>query len=156
MIICKADKKHIEIVEKITLRTIKEVYPHYYPEGAVDYFINHHKTENIMKDIISGYVYILINDKSETVGTVTIVRNEINRLFVLPEYQGMGFGKTLLDFAEKTIFELYDKIIISSSLPAKPVYLKRGYTETSYNIIKTSNDDFLCYDEMKKTRKKDN
>ncbi len=155
MIICKADKKHIDIIEKITISTIKQVYPKYYPAGAVDFFINHHKTENIMKDILSDCVYILINDNSETVGTVTINGNEINRLFVLPEYQGMGFGSSLLNFAEKLIFESHKKIIISASLPAKQIYLRRGYTEISYNTIKTANGDYLCYDEMKKINNKE-
>lgn len=156
MIICKADKKHIDIIEKITISTIKQVYPKYYPEGAVDFFINHHNTENIMKDILSGCVYILINDNSETVGTVTINGNEINRLFVLPEYQGMGFGSALLNFSENLIFESHQKIIISASLPAKQIYLRRGYTEISYNTIKTTNGDYLCYEEMKKIKNKEN
>jgi len=155
MIICKADIKHIDIIEKITIKTIKQIYPKYYPAGAVDFFINHHKTENIKKDILSDCVYILINDDSDTVGTVTINKNEINRLFVLPEFQGMGFGTALLNFAENLIFESYQKIIISASLPAKQIYLKRGYTEISYNTIKTENGDYLCYDEMKKINNKD-
>lgn len=155
MIICKADKKHINIIEKITINTIKQIYPKYYPAGAVDFFIQHHRTEKIMNDIICDCVYILINDDSETVGTVTINGNEINRLFVLPEYQGMGFGSALLNFAENLIFESYPKIIISASLPAKQIYLRRGYTEVTYNTIKTDNGDFLCYDEMKKINNKD-
>ncbi len=155
MIICKADKKHIDIVENITISTIKQIYPKYYPAGAVDFFIQHHKTEKIMNDIMCDSVYILINDDSETVGTVTINGNEINRLFVLPEYQGMGFGSALLNFAENLIFESYPKIIISASLPAKQIYLRRGYTEVTYNTIKTDNGDFLCYDEMKKINNKD-
>ena len=150
MIICKADKKHIKIVTDITHNTIETVYPHYYSAGAVDFFLKHHNKDEIMNDIISGYVYLLISDNSDTVGTVTIKGNEINRLFVLPCYQRMGFGRSLLDFAEKIIFENFDKIIISASLPAKSMYLKRGYTETSFNTIAVENGDFLCYDEMKK------
>ena len=67
----------------------------------------------------------------------------------------MGFGTALLNFAENRIFESYQKIIISASLPAKQIYLKRGYTEISYNTIKTENGDYLCYDEMKKINNKD-
>ena len=40
-------------------------------------------------------------------------------------------------------------MIWESSLPAKQIYLKRGYKETEYNLIKTENGDFLCYDVMR-------
>ncbi len=154
MIICKAEKNHTDIVCSITHNTIRQIYPRYYPAGAVDFFIQHHQKERILNDILSGNVYILISNDSDTVGTVTINGNKINRLFVLPQYQGQGFGKALLDFAERVIFENYDKIVISASLPAKSIYLKRGYKETSFNTIAVNNGDFLCYDEMKKYRTK--
>ena len=40
---------------------------------------------------------------------------------------------------------------IISSLSAKSIYLKRGYKEVEYHTISTKNDDYLCYDVMKKT-----
>ena len=83
-------------------------------------------------------------------GTVTVKENEICRLFVLPQFQGKGYGGRLLDFAEKKAAENYGKIIIDASLPAKPIYLKRGYVFTEYHTIETDNGDFLCYDVMEK------
>lgn len=91
--------------------------------------------------------------KNEPVGTVTISGNNINRLFVLPEYQHKGYGKALLDFAEKKILESYECVQIDASLPAKQIYKKRGYKETEYNIIKTDNGDCLCYDVMRLEKK---
>ena len=38
--------------------------------------------------------------------------------------------------------------IIDASLPAKPIYKKRGYRETEYHTIRTRKGDFLCYDVM--------
>ena len=84
------------------------------------------------------------------VGTVTIRKNEICRLFVLPQYQGNGYGKELMDFAEAEISKHYDDIILDASLSAKSIYLKRGYKEIEYHIITTENNDCLCYDIMKK------
>ena len=136
-------------VRIITAQTIINVYPKYYPKGAVEFFIRHHDENNIISDIEKGIVYVLY-DNENAVGTVTVRENEICRLFVLPKYQGKGFGGRLLDFAEKKIAENYRKIIIDASLPAKPIYLKRGYTFTEYHTIKTENGDFLCYDVMEK------
>ena len=149
MKIYRAEKSSIEAVKKITYETIKAVYPHYYPKGAVDFFLAHHREENILRDIEAGEVY-LINDGNTDTGTVTVNGNEINRLFVLPEFQGKGYGRRLMEFAEKLVAEKYDCAELSASLSAKPKYLKNGYAETEYHIIDCENGDKLCFDYMKK------
>ncbi|MBP1535737.1 MAG: GNAT family N-acetyltransferase [Ruminococcus sp.] len=143
----KASIKDTKLVKHITQATIRAVYPHYYPEGAVDFFSAHHSDERIISDIEQGRVYLIFHGEI-AVGTVTVADNEINRLFVLQEYQGQGFGRALMDFAEKEIACRYDEIKLDASLPAKAIYKNRGYEEISYNMIKTDNGDYLCYDEM--------
>lgn len=145
-----ADMTGFERVRDMTRKTIKEVYPHYYPKGAVDFFLKHHSDENIRKDISENRVFLCFDEEQDAVGTVTIKGNEILRLFVLPEHQGRGFGKELLNFAEEAVSKQYDEIVIDASLSAKAIYLKRGYREFEYHTIKTENGDFLCYDMMKK------
>lgn len=138
------------LVEMITQETIKKVYPHYYPRGAVEFFMAHHSMDRILQDIQDGYVF-LIFDNHEAVGTITIIENEINRLFVLPHHQKKGFGKQLLDYAEDQIAKQYDVIQLDASLPAKSIYLHRGYKEIQTHAIQTEYDDYLCYDIMQKT-----
>ena len=145
-----AQEFDFDIVKKITHKTIKEIYPHYYSSGAVVFFLNHHNDENIMNDISNHNVFLCYNSEQNAVGTVTIKKNEICRLFVLPQYQGNGYGRELADYAETTIAKHYDEIILDASLSAKSIYLKRGYQEIGYHSIKTDNNDYLCYDVMKK------
>ena len=147
MEIIKAETKEFNAVKEITQNTISVIYPHYYPKGAVDFFLKHHSDDKIMQDILQGNVYILSVGEM-TIGTLTINGNEINRLFVLPEYQGRGYGSALLDFAENKIADNYDEITLSASLPAKGLYRKRGYFETDFDAILTDNGDLLCYDTM--------
>ena len=147
-----ADLSEIDTVFEITQHTIDTVYPKYYPLGAVNFFKAHHKRENIEKDIEKGIVFLYIAD-TKAVGTVTVRDNEILRLFVSPNYQKKGYGRELLDFAESKVLEKHNEIIIDASLPAKSIYLKRGYKETQYNRIPTDNGDYLCYDVMKKVSK---
>lgn len=149
MKIKKAQISDLELVSNITRTTIKAVYPNYYPKGAVDFFLSHHSIENIRNDIETENIYLL-SFEDNTIGTITVKENHINRLFILPEFQKKGGGRILMDFAEKLISEKYKEIATDASLPAKGMYLKRGYTETSYNTILTENGDYLCYDEMKK------
>lgn len=148
MDIIKADKNSFELVKMITQTTIKEVYPKYYPMGAVEFFQKHHSDEHIVKDIEDGKVYLLL-DNGENVGTVTVSGNEINRLFVLPNYQHKGYGRAMLDFAEKIVLETYPCVKMDASLPAKKIYKKRGYKEIEYNTVMTENGDYLCYDVMR-------
>ncbi|MBR6146740.1 MAG: GNAT family N-acetyltransferase [Lachnospiraceae bacterium] len=144
-----ANEFDFESVKRITQTTIKTVYPKYYPAGAVQFFCDHHSDEKILEDIKANRVYLIENEENE-VGTVTICGNEINRLFVLTKYQHMGYGRALMDFAEKMISKETDTVVLDASLPAKKIYLLRGYKETAYNIIKTDNGDYLCFDVMER------
>ena len=144
-----ANEFDFESVKRITQTTIKAVYPKYYPAGAVQFFCDHHSDEKILEDIKANRVYLIENEENE-VGTVTICGNEINRLFVLTKYQHMGYGRALMDFAEKMISKETDTVVLDASLPAKKIYLLRGYKETAYNIIKTDNGDYLCFDVMER------
>lgn len=144
-----ANEFDFESVKRITQTTIKAVYPKYYPSGAVQFFCDHHSDEKILEDIKANRVYLIENEENE-VGTVTICGNEINRLFVLTKYQHMGYGRALMDFAEKMISKETDTVVLDASLPAKKIYLLRGYKATDYNMIKTDNGDYLCFDVMER------
>lgn len=150
MNIILASYGQLEIVKAITIRTIKEIYPLYYPKGAVDLFLSHHNDDSIYNDIQSGFVFLSFNNEKQAVGTITVRENEICRLFVLPQYQKQGIGRELLDFAENRISKRYNTSILDASLPGKAVYLKRGYLEMETHAIQTESGDFLCYDVMQK------
>ena len=111
------------------------IWRNYYPKGAVDFFLAHHSEDNIMKDIERNRVFLCLDGSRNAVGTVTIKKNEISRLFVLPSYQGMGYGTEMLDFAEQAIFTQYSKIVLDASLPAKKIYQRRGYKDMEFNSI---------------------
>ena len=132
MSIRKANLSDADKIKKIVASTISDVYPHYYPQGAVDFFLTHHRENNIINDIKLNQVFLCFDAEQNIVGTVTLKANEISRLFVLPEYQGNGYGSELLQYAEKMIFDHYTEIQLAASLPAKKIYLKRGYKEIAY------------------------
>lgn len=140
----------LNTVKYVVESTISEVYPHYYPRGAVNFFLKHHSEANIVHDIEQNQVFLCQDAAGNVVGTVTVSGNEIRRLFVLPAFQGKGYGTEMLDYAEKTISGQAPEIVLAASFPAKGMYLKRGYEAVSYHMLPTDNHDFLCYDVMKK------
>lgn len=151
MSIRKAVMSDLGNVKRISAETISVVYPHYYPKGAVEFFLDHHNESGIAEDIKFGRVFLCEDELLHTIGTVTIKGNEICRLFVFPEYQGRGFGRAMMDFAEETILGEYDEVRLDASLPAKAIYLKRSYKTISAEVILTKHGDFLCYDVMIKS-----
>lgn len=148
MSIRKAETSDFETVKRITVQTISRVYPEYYSQGAVKFFIEHHSDASISDDIEKGLVYLCIDTDNHAVGTVTVRSNEICRLFVLPQFHGYGYGRELLDFSEALIAEKYNEIVLDSSLPAKSIYLNRGYVIFEYHTLKTSDNDQLSYEAM--------
>lgn len=146
-----ATNSDLKAVKNITQQTIAEIYPHFYPKGAVDFFMKLHCEKNILDDIMMGKTYLAICN-TECVGTITINGSEISRLFVLPVYQGKGIGTTLMDFAERKIFETYPEIELHASLSGKKMYLKRGYIEKEYRNKELENGDWICVDIMKKNK----
>lgn len=140
-----------EQIEAVVKETIQNVYPHYYPSGAVQFFLDLHSAVRIEEVISSEEIY-LVTLQGCVIGTGSIRKNEICRLFILPEYQGKGYGSRLMDLLEARIFEKYPKVHVDASFPAESMYLKRGYQITSYEKIETENGDFLCYHTMEKRK----
>lgn len=137
--------KVAEIVEK----AIRAVYPHYYPSGAVQFFLDLHNEQRIREAVAREDIYFAAV-QGEIVGTGSIRGNEICRLFFLPEYQAKGYGSRLMDILEDMVFQQYQAVHIDASFPAESMYLKRGYRIKTYEKIKTGGGDYLCYHTMEK------
>ncbi len=150
--IVSADEKWTETVCDITHRTIRDIYPLYYRAAEVDFFLKHHACDKIRLDVDHGDVYLCFNQAFRAVGTVTVKGNSICRLFVLPEHQGKGYGGVLLHYAEERIFSRNDCAVLDTSLPGKPIYLKKGYSVTESKEILMDDGKVLRYEVMTKLR----
>ena len=149
MEIRRAEQNDLIKIHALVIDTIQHIYPRYYPQGAVYSFLDHHREPEISADIESKNAYVLEVDGT-LVGTVTIKENMIKRLFLLPGYQGKGYGGELLEYAEKLILNNYETIRLETSLPAKLFYLKYGYKEVASDFMVVANGDILFWDVMEK------
>lgn len=139
-------------VVKIAAETVRAIYPRYYPAGAVEFFVELHSEREVEKVKNKEEIYLVVV-QGKVVGTGSIRKNEICRLFILPEYQGKGYGSWLMDILEKRILEKYGKVHVDASFPAESMYFKRGYEIIAFEKIKTANGDYLCYHTMEKTER---
>ncbi len=156
VVICfpvQAAERDLPIVHELVCRTIRAVYPLYYPAEAVEFFLDHHSPEHILEDIRAGNVWLLWVDGT-AVATGTAKGDRMNRVFVLPEYQGKGYGSAMIDRIESVIGRRYGTIRLDASLPAHKIYLKRGYTPVGCGEHLCANGRRLFYTVMEKSLNK--
>lgn len=145
----KAAPEDLRTVTDIVQRTMAEVYPKYYPKEAVDFFRQIHCRENIAGDIEEGRVGVL-EVGGAIVGTGSRDGQHITRVYVLPEYQGNGYGGYILGELEKEISGKYSRIVLDASLPACRFYESRGYRTVRHEEAKCEGNVVLVYDVMEK------
>jgi len=141
---------HFNGIFDVIHRTIEETYPKYYPRGAVDFFHNHHSQEKMRAQLPNEFTLILTQN-GKVFGVGSLFENEIKRFFILPEYQGKGYGKMLLSELEKNVdCGKYAELTLDSSLGAAEFYRKNGFIFKDYKVINLSDGNYLCYLEMLK------
>lgn len=137
----------------IVQHTKDVIYPDYYARTGVDFFGRLHSFDNIKIDIEQGRIYALVKD-GKIIGTGSHTENHITRVYVLPEYQGQGFGALIMDELEKEIFSHFEDCELDASLPACIFYEDRGYKTVKHIKYEIGDGKFMIYEIMKKRRTK--
>lgn len=145
----KATEENIDCVFNIVQKTVRCIYPKYYPKEVVDFFCELHNRENIAKDIKSQNVEILVVD-NQIVGTGSHKDNHITRVYVLPEFQGKGYGSFIMQCLEDKISQDYPMALLDASLPACRLYEQRGYHTVKHEKWPVKNSVVLVYEIMEK------
>lgn len=136
-------------IYEIVQDTIKKVYPKYYLPEIVDMFCELHNEDNIVADIENGNVYVIL-ENDIIIGTGTIKENNITRVYVLPEFQGKGFGTFIMKKLEEEIIKQYDKAELDASLPACRLYYNLGYKTIDHGILECAGGVIMVYEIMEK------
>jgi len=148
-----ANKNNLEQVYALVQETIKSVYPKYYLPEIVEMFSEYHSREHVLQDISARNTYILLQGET-IVGTGTKQENYITRVYVLPRFQGKGYGTYIMNRLEELIKDHYDTIDIDASLPACRLYARLGYETVDHGIWECKNGVIQVYEIMKKQLKK--
>lgn len=140
----------IHLIQQLVHGTIQKVYPLYYPTSVVDFFLEHHSI-NTIKAALENEFILLAERNGEIVGTGSAKGNEIKRMFIIPEFQGLGIGTALLRALENhCLSQGYSAISLDASLPGYSLYEKMGFLPINYKKLETSDKHVLCYFEMEK------
>ena len=140
-----AAPENLRDIYNVVQRTIKTVYPKYYPAEVVDFFCGLHNTGAIAEDIATGSVGILRADGS-IVATGCFRDKHITRVYVLPDYQKKGLGTLIIKNIEGQIGEAHDTIYLDVSLPAVQLYEKLGFRTVKHERYLVENGAVLVYE----------
>ena len=151
----KAMGNDLAAVYQIVQETIRTDYPNYYPTEVVDFFLDYHCKESILKDIEQGLVHLLFHEDN-AVGTGTVKEQTLERIYILPGHQGKGYGTMMMDLLEKEISIDYHSSLVEASLVSYDFYLNRGYQPVEYLKHRVENNRVLCYYVMEKPLRSSN
>ena len=129
------------------------IYPDYYTKAVMDFFGSLHSIDNIKKDIEQNRISVLAVD-GMIIGTGSHTDDHITRVYVLPEYQGRGYGSMLMDELEKGIFKSFDSCVLEASLPACIFYENRGYKTVRHVKEDIGGGKCMIYEIMRKENDK--
>lgn len=147
----KATLDDAERVCYVVQHTKAEIFPKFYTKAVVDFFGRLHSLDNIINDIEQGGISVLIKD-GEIIGTGSCTDNHITRVYVLPEFQGQGYGSYIMDELEKEIFAKYNFCELDASLPACIFYEDRGFKTVKHVKYDIGGGAFMIYEIMRKER----
>lgn len=150
----KAKIEEAQIVCDVVQGTKAQIYPHYYTQAVVDFFGRLHSIENIKKDIEEERIDVLAIG-GKIVGTGSRMDNHITRVYVLPEYEGKGFGSIIMEHLEDEIFKEYDYCDLDASLPAAIFYEHRGYRTVEHRKHDIGDGEVMIYEIMRKDKRID-
>ncbi len=105
-----------------------------YTLESMEEFAVIHTPEYIMNRSKWMHFYVVV-DGEKVIGCGAIgphgdsnAESEFYTIFVLPEYQGKGCGKMILDALEQDEYFLRaSRVVIASSITARDFYMKYGY-----------------------------
>ncbi len=138
-------------VRDLILHTIDVSYSPVYPPRAVQFFKDFHSEAKIIERHHKGKIFVL-EKNGKVIGTGSVVDADIFGVFVHPEFQHQGHGKSLMQELEKeAIVSGISEVVLSVSLPARRFYKSLGYEIIEDRTIDVGEGQYLDYWEAKKS-----
>lgn len=120
-----------EMIERACKNSL---FAEFYPQCSIDYMSELNDFEAIKRRADHGHFYV-IKETGKIIGCGGIdayldrtTESRINTVFIAPEYQHKGIGKTLIEFLENDEYaKRANRLEIHAAISAIPFYRKLGY-----------------------------
>ena len=128
------EKTDAEEVSALIVTTLRETNIKDYSAEYIENDVNVLQSNNILERASWMHFYVVCDDEKivgcGAIGPYWGKENEISlfTIFVLPEYQGKGIGRTIIETLEQDEYFLRaDRVEIPASITGTPFYRKMGY-----------------------------
>ena len=123
-----------EETAQVIVRALKISNSKDYPPEYIEYNVATHTPEILLKRAEEGHMYVAC-DGSRVIGCGTIApywgsetESILLTIFVLPEYQGKGVGRAIIETLEQDEYFLRaERVEIPASITGVEFYKKMGY-----------------------------
>jgi GNAT superfamily N-acetyltransferase len=122
-------EKDLERLLHLVQNTIEVSLPESYPPGIVEHFKLIHSREHILNDAVDGHI-VLAEQNGELLGTGTLTRNSLHRVYIHPQHQHRGIGSLIVQALEE---EAINREVPFLALGANP--LSRRFWESQGFIM---------------------
>jgi GNAT superfamily N-acetyltransferase len=130
--------------------TIDSCYAAVYPSKAIAYFKDYHSPENVAADAAEGITLVGFYS-GRLAGTGTLKGSYICRVFVRPDCQGLGVGKTIYQELERLATKREIKeLTLDASLTSLGFWQRRGFTAGHLESYELDDGQRLDYYSMRK------
>lgn len=135
MIIRRFRPEDAKEVSALVVKTLREVNSKDYSEEYIEKDVEKLQPESILERAEWTHFYVVC-DQKKIVGCGAIGpywnkkdESSLFTIFVLPEYEGKGIGRMIIETLEKDEYFLRARRVeIPASVTAAPFYIKMGYT----------------------------
>lgn len=158
MNIVVATKDQLAIVKNLAYKIWPNAYETILSKAQLDYMLEMiYSIDSLKKQFDNGHIFLLIEDNQNFIGFASYELNcnnsnktKLQKLYVLPEIQGKGIGKQVIDYIK-------EKVVLSNNLAlflnvnkfnnAKDFYQKYGFQIIKEEVIDIGNnyimDDYV-------------
>lgn len=140
-------KTDLKALHYMICETIDASYTGVYPPRAVAFFKEYHSKKKILERSAIGEILVLTNDSDNAIlATGSLAGSEATGVFVRPEFQGQGHGKSIMAALERiAVNRGIKELTLSISLPSRQFYERLGYRVIDEHFIDVGEGEYLKY-----------
>ncbi len=136
------EDEYKQVADMIARSVSNSAFTKFYPQCSIEYIKESLDEAGVQKRASWTHFYIIKEcDKIIACGAIgpywgSETESSLFTIFVDPEYQGMGYGRKIIETLEKDEYFLRaNRIEIPASMSAIPFYRKMGYEHKNGELI---------------------
>lgn len=151
-----AGEADLQVIREIAMRVWPGTYGAILPEGQIDYMLEMmYSIPSLKQQLDEGNQFILAEDGDKIYGFAGFSETEpgklkLHKLYILPESQGKGIGKILMDYVKQYGRSIGARLLylnVNKYNSAFNFYLRSGFRVLSEEVIDIGNgyvmDDYV-------------